>query len=173
VGGLLAVWFVNRYVVFSVEEGKEQRSVLVHTPLGAFPSGLSKASPSTLWAVVYPKSEWDEQNDTDFYHGSAGNEEKAAQLTVLRFRIKLSLTQADDWYRQRLGKNFARSKGWFIKPNEEGGQEWLQQVRSDPNPEALVYRQQMSGRVQGVLLENQPAGSGVLATLYDFQEGKR
>ncbi len=173
VGGLLAVWLVNRYVVFSVEEGKGQRPVLVHTPLGSFPSGLSKASPSTLWAVVYPKSEWDEQNDTDFYRGAAGNEEKTAQQTVLRFRIGQSLAQVDDWYRQRLGEGFTRSKGWPIKTSEQGGQEWIRSVSSNTNPEAIVYEQQMPGRVRGVLLETQPDGSGVLATLYEFQEGKR
>jgi hypothetical protein len=170
VGGLLAVWLVNRYVVFSVEEGKGQRSILVHTPLGSFPSGLSKTRPSTLWAVVYPKSEWDEQNDTDFYRGVAGNEEKSAQLTVLRFRIKLSLMQVDEWYRQRLGESFTWSKGWSPKASEQA---WLQSVRSDADPEALVYQQQVPGRVRGVLLESQPDGNGVLATLYEFQEGRR
>jgi hypothetical protein len=173
VSGLLAVWLVNRYVVFSVEEGKGQRSVLVHTPLGSFPSGLSKAGPSTLWAVVYPKSEWDEQNDTDFYSGTAGNEEKTAQQTVLRFRIKQSLARVDEWYRQRLGESFSRSKGWSPKASEQGRGEWLQSVRSDADPEALVYQQQMPDRVRGVLLETQPDGGGVLATLYEFQEGKR
>jgi hypothetical protein len=173
VGGVLAAWFVNRYVVFAVEHGRGRPSVLVHTPLGSFPSGLSKANPSTLWAAVYPKSEWDEENYTDFYHGAAGNEEKTAQLTVLRFRIKLSLVQVDEWYRQRLGESFTRSKGWFLKTNEQGRGEWLRSVSSDTDPEAIVYGQQMPGRVRGVLLETPPDASGVLATLYDFQEGKR
>jgi hypothetical protein len=91
VGGVLAAWFVNQYVDFAVEHGRGRPSVLVHTPFGSFPSGLSKDNPSTLWAAVYPKSEWDEENDTDFYHGAAGSEEKTAQLTVLRFRIRQSL----------------------------------------------------------------------------------
>src|SRR5712692_2649751 len=143
VAGVLAVWLVNRYVVFAIEEGKGQRSVLVRTPVGFFPWGLSKVGPSTLWAVVYPGSEWYEQNDSHFYHGTPGNEEKTAQLTVLRFRIKLPLAQADDWYRQRLGEKFTRSKGWFVSTNEEGGREWIRQVRNDSDPEALVYRQQL------------------------------
>jgi len=172
VAGLLASWIVNRYVIFSIEESRGQPAVLVHTPFRSFPSGLSKANPSTLWAAVYPKSEWDEQNDTDFYHGTGENEEKTAQLSVLRFRIELSLGQVDDWYRQRLGESFTRSKGWPIKMNEQGGQEWIPSVSSDANPEAIVYGQQMPGRVRGVLLETQPGGSSVLATLYDFQEGK-
>lgn len=171
--GLLSTWLVNRYIVFFIEEGRGQRAVLVHTPFGSFPRGLSNASSSTLWAVVYPKSEWDEQNDTDFYQGTAGNEDKSAQLIVLRFRIKLSLGQVNDWYRPRLGEGFTRSKGWPIKTNEQGGQEWIRSVSSDTNPEAIVYGQQMRGRVRGVLLETQPDGSGVLATLYDFQKGKR
>ncbi|SRR5579884_445468 len=174
VAALLAVWFVNRYVVFAVEQGKGQPSVLAHTPLGSFPSRPSSATgPSTLWSVVYPKSEWDEENNTDFYHGTAGNEEKVAQLTVLRFRMKLSVVQADDWYRQQLGESFTRSKGWSPKVGEQRRDEWLRSVRSDANPEALVYQQKMPDRERGVMLENQPDGNGVLATLYEFQEGSR
>jgi hypothetical protein len=170
-GAMLATWLVNRYVVFSIEEGKGQRSILIRTPLGSFPSGPSKAR-SSLWPVVYPKSEWDEQNDTDFYEGTAGNEHKSAQLTVLRFRVRLSLAQIDEWYRHRLGEDFVRSKGWSIKPNDANEQEWLRQVHSDPDAEALAYQQQMAGRVRGALLEALPDGD-ILATLYDFQEDNK
>jgi hypothetical protein len=172
VAGLMALWLVNRYVVFTIEEGREQRSVLMHTPLGSFPLGLSKASPFTLWAAIYPKSEWDEENDTDFYHGTGGNEEKTAQLTVSRFHMIASLGQVNDWYRRRLNESFARSEGWPNKMNEQDEQEWIRSVTSDASPQAIVYRQQTPGRVRGVLLEAQPDGSGVLAMLYDFQECK-
>lgn len=173
VAGVLAAWFVNRYVVFVVEQGKGHTSVLVRTPLGSFPSRPSAANASTLWSAVHPKSEWDEENDTDFYRGTAGSEEKVAQLTVLRFRMKLSLVQADDWYRQQLSESFTRSKGWSPKTGEQAQEDWLPSVCGDVDPEALVYQQKKADLVRGVLLERQRVGSEVLATLYEFQEGTR
>jgi len=173
-GALLATWFVNRYVVFAVERDKDHASVFVRTPIGSFPTGpLTATSSSSLWSVVYPKSEWSEENNIDFYNGTTGNEEKVAQLTVLRFHTNLPLTQMDDWYRQRLGQSFARIKGWSPEGNEQGKEVWLQSVRSDADPEALVYQETTPDRVRGVMLQGQPDSNGVMATLYEFQEGRR
>jgi hypothetical protein len=79
----------------------------------------------------------------------------------------------DEWYRPRLSESFTRSKGWPLKTDEQDRGKWLQSVSSDTDPEALVYQQQMPDRVRGVLLKTHLDGSDVLATLYDFQEGKR
>jgi hypothetical protein len=163
---VLAVWLVNRYVVFSIEEGRSQPSVAMRTPFGVFSPGSSKGSQS-LWNVVYPKSEWDEQIDTHYYRGAAGT---GAQLTVLRFRTRVPLAIVDDWYARKLGMNYSRNKGWTLTPNDDGEQRWLRQVRKNSDPDVLTYQQKLVGRVRGVMLEPELDGNGVLITLYDFQE---
>src|ERR1700691_6443901 len=84
-GFAIGILFVNRYVVFETERGNGDQVVLMRTPLGALPPQRSKEEPSPLWAVIYPNSKWDEQNNFVFYGGLGAAGKKTAKLIVARF----------------------------------------------------------------------------------------
>jgi hypothetical protein len=165
----VATLLVNRYVVFYIDQAVGERSVLMPTPFGILPPQRAASGPFSLWAAIYPKSEWEEENSFVFYRGGYGKEALAAQLTVLRFTAKASFQQVDGWYQERLSKRFARTKGWLAGRNDK--EDWAGDVAPSPDPGAIVYRRELPYRVQGVILK---ANDGVIsAILYDFQPHER
>lgn len=161
----VAALLVNRYVVFEIDQAAGERSVLVRTPFGILPPQKAAGGPFSLWAAIYRDSKWEEQNMFTFYRGGHGKEELVAQLTVLRFTASASLQQVDRWYRERLGKQFARTRGWLVGGNHK--EDWVGNVAGSSDPDAIVYRRELPYRVQGVILKTN--GRGASEILYDFQ----
>jgi len=161
---VLGTELVNRYFLFETERLNGSWLVLVHTPLGIVLPLNAEDRASSLWTAVYPNSSWDQEDNFEFYHGSAGTEKKACQLTVLRFKTIASLHEIDEWYTKRVGKIFTRDEGWFLERNVE--ENWAQEVRGNSDPKALVYRRELHGRAQGILLERDTDGTSV--TLYQL-----
>lgn len=163
---VVGVKLVNRYVVFEIEEANGQQLMMIRSPIGVFTPYASRRGPSTLWAAIYPGSSWDDKDSFIFYGGPAGAEKKMGQLTVLRFTTTASSQRADEWYRNHLGEAFARTRGWILNISDE--HEWIGKVHRYSDPDAVVYRRALQGRVQGVVLY--AAANGASITLYDFQQ---
>jgi len=113
-----------------------------------------------------------EENSVDFYQGAAGNEEKVAQLAVLRFHIKATIGSGRRLVSAAPRRELARTKGWSPKVLEQA-KRLVAVGPYDSDPKHLCTNRKTPDRMRGVMLQNKPDGNGALATLYEFQEGRR
>jgi hypothetical protein len=162
----LGVLIVNRVLVFLVEDVGEDHSELVYTRFRDSPKLTAGAGPVTLMAFFFPGAEVTETIDISRYGGA---QEPKGQLSVWRFRTRESLAKVADWYSQKLGQNFTRTKGW-PEPGQNNQGRWMSGVNKSADPDAFVFRQSLNQRVRGVLLQTPPEEHTTQITLYDYQQ---
>jgi len=164
-GIALALFVVNRWLAFEVEEGPGGNSVTLLSPLGKFPVRGNRS----LLLSVYPDSKLIEQTTLDWMDGSETSTKSRRQLTVLACQTGASLKQISSWYQKELGSGFRQSNGWTTEESEKASS-WLHRVEPRSQPQAIIFRQELPHRVRGVLILPESAGQGSKIKLYDYME---
>jgi hypothetical protein len=152
--------------MFSVETVGEKQSVQISSRIGMIRSSVNVGNgPVTLMNYLLPGTKGQELISVDWYPLP---KQSRAQLTVMRVRTEESRAAVVDRYARTLESGFSRKDGW-PQPGSTDQERWTRMVREASDPSATVFREELSRRSRGILVQEVPGPGSVDVTLYDYQ----
>ncbi len=167
----LTAFLLNRCILFEVEGGSGEHSVLARSWFGAVPISSTPHGFSSLMNEIYPGCILENEKSIDWYDGVTGNEMKSSQLTVLGFRCAATLDKLQEWYQKRLGSAFLKSTLEALKPDGTL-EDWTPIIEGELGRQAFLLRQELSShRLRFVAVEQRGVEREAWVVLGDYMRG--
>ena len=145
----VTIWAVRNFVEIEISETSDGTRVEVSTPFGEMTVSDAEIEAEDLGLPLYPGAELEDGGGTFSLRGRTGDDVKGLTVRGAEYRVRASLDEVDEWYREQLGSEFKRHEGEEIDLFD--GKDWPGKIEFDSDD--LVYVDESGSRVRGVVLE--------------------
>lgn len=145
----VTVWAVRNFVDIEISETADGTRVEVTTPFGEMTVSDAEVEAEDLGLPLYPGAELEDGGGTFSLRGGTGDDVEGLTVRGAEYRVRATLEEVDEWYRNELGSEFKRHEGEEIDLFD--GKNWPGKIEFDMDD--LVYLEESGSRVLGVALE--------------------